>query len=125
MAKANQIIHLERDTVLIPRRPAQLSLLSRLGKTSLYTHFKPNVAKHPAAFHIGPCVINARGTPMWDYYKGGGLAKGKLLRLGERNTGSVLVLPLAVWPQTSTCPSLGLSPPRSAVFKLGGRALEF
>lgn len=84
MAKANQIIHLERDTVLIPRRPAQLWLMSRSGKASLYTRFKPNVAKHPAAFHTGPCVITA-GTLMWDYYKGGGLAKRRLLRLGERN----------------------------------------
>lgn len=50
----------------------------------------------------------------------------KVAQAGRRELwGSALALLLAAWPQTGTCPSLGLSPPRSAVFKLGGRALEF
>lgn len=89
---------------------------------SLHTPFEPNFEKH---FTWGLCVINASGTQLWVFYKGGGLVKRKILEAERQELlGSVLALSLAVWPQTSTCPSLGMSFPRSAVFKPGGRAPE-
>ena len=99
-------------------------LAATIHESQLVRSFEPNLAKHPAVPR-GACVT-MQGAHRCGAVTGRWSVTDKVAQAGRWELwGSVLALPRAVWPQTGTCPSLGLSPPRSAAFKLGGRALEF
>lgn len=122
--KPTKIIHLNRETLKFQEDQRNSDWSNNQGKPACTLHFWPKFWRASSCISHGPRVINP-GTQMWGFYKGSGWGKRKILQAGMQELmGSVLALPLAVWPQASPCPSLGLSPLRSAVLKLGGRALE-